>query len=106
MRHLLSSVLAALLLLACEPATADSAIRVVDGDGLKIGGQSIRLWGIDAPEIDQICNVNGRETPCGEDARFLLGALVMAGDLACETKSTDRYQGYRPEWCKNARSHE
>lgn len=73
------------------PATATEQVTVVDGDGLRIGGQKIRLWGIDAPELDQTCAVDGRETQCGEDARFLLGALAMAGTIICETKDTDRY---------------
>lgn len=78
------------LVLAAPPALADQLV-VVDGDGLRVGGAVIRLWGIDAPELDQTCEAEGRETPCGEDARFLLGALVQAGELRCETKDTDRY---------------
>lgn len=81
-----------LLLLALpSPAAADSSVRVIDGDGLRVEGRSVRLWGIDAPEIDQTCEIEGRETPCGEDARFLLGALVQGGTLVCEVRDTDRY---------------
>jgi len=79
------------LLAFTAPAIAGDLVRVIDGDGLKIEGQSVRLWGIDAPELDQTCTLEGRETPCGEDARFLLGALAMTGDLECEVKDTDRY---------------
>lgn len=66
-------------------------VRVVDGDGLRVGSEVIRLWGIDAPERDQTCTVEEAVHPCGEDATFLLGALVMQGNLTCETQDTDRY---------------
>ncbi|MGB3624574.1 MAG: thermonuclease family protein [Henriciella sp.] len=77
--------------ISCEPASAEAAVRIVDGDGLRIEGQSIRLWGIDAPELDQTCEQDGRATPCGEDARLLLGALAQSGEITCETEKTDRY---------------
>lgn len=70
---------------------ADSAVRVIGGDGLPLEGGTIRVWGIDAPELGQICEIAGRETPCGEDARFLLGALVQGGDLVCEVRDIERY---------------
>jgi len=82
----------AILITLPSPAGADDPVRVVDGDGLKVGAVSIRLWGIDAPELDQTCEQDGRTVTCGEEARFLLGALVMAGDLVCETKGNDRYR--------------
>ncbi len=75
----------------CGLAAADSVVQVIDGDGLRIEGRSIRLWGIDAPELDQTCEQNGRATPCGEDARLLLGALAQGGEITCETKDKDRY---------------
>lgn len=73
------------------PAQAGE-IRVIDGDGLEIEGRNVRLWGIDAPEIEQNCKgPDGRSYPCGEDARFLLGALAVAGTIECDVKDTDRY---------------
>ena len=72
-------------------ASNGSTITVVDGDGLKIGDLRIRLWGIDAPELKQECTLNQKKYSCGEDARFLLGALVMGGEVRCLIKNTDRY---------------
>ena len=91
MKGLVFSLGLALLTALPFPVAAEDIVRVIDGDGLRIGSVSVRLWGIDAPELDQTCGAEGRKTPCGEDARFLLGALVMTGDLTCETEDTDRY---------------
>ena len=30
-------------------------VKVIDGDSIKIGKESIRLQGIDAPEVKQVC---------------------------------------------------
>lgn len=78
-------------LLLSSAAGGGEPVRVIDGDGLEVGEVVIRLWGIDAPELDQTCDLAGQETPCGEDARFVLAALVAPGGLVCETKDTDRY---------------
>ena len=34
---------------------APAAAQVTDGDSLKQGGKTYRLWGIDAPELAQTC---------------------------------------------------
>ena len=49
--RLLGSLSAALALLAV-PALAQT---ITDGDTLKQGGVTYRLWGIDAPELAQTC---------------------------------------------------
>jgi endonuclease YncB( thermonuclease family) len=43
------------------PATAHTADltgkpRIIDGDGIEMAGERIRLHGIDAPEANQLCN--------------------------------------------------
>jgi endonuclease YncB( thermonuclease family) len=44
-----------------EPVSVQTgaAVRVVDGDTLRIGDQRIRLWGFDAPERQQSCMIDG-----------------------------------------------
>jgi len=34
---------------------------IIDGDTLEIHGMRIRLWGVDAPETDQLCRSEGSE---------------------------------------------
>lgn len=62
-------------------ATADD---VYDGDTLWVGEVSVRLAGIDAPEINQICRNQSGQTRCGEEARRHLQTLVNGALLTCE----------------------
>jgi endonuclease YncB( thermonuclease family) len=44
--------------------------RIVDGDTVVIGQTKIRLFGIDAPETDQVClDAKGQKWACGIAAR-------------------------------------
>jgi len=67
-------------------------VRVVDGDTLVLAGQRIRLVGIDAPELQQVCQRNRREWPCGEAAKTYLTNLIGNAQAACEADGSDRYQ--------------
>ena len=80
---------AALVLLALVPA-ARAGVEVVDGDGLRVGSERLRLWGIDAPELDQECKRDGANYPCGKQSRAAVAALVAAGKVRCETVNHDR----------------
>ena len=60
---------------------------VLDGDTFKAGGTSIRLHGIDAPELKQTCD----GWAAGEAARHALVALVSAGTPQCEYIAKDVY---------------
>jgi endonuclease YncB( thermonuclease family) len=84
------SVLALLLLAACG-ATAQQ-VGVIDGDTLDLAGERIRLVGIDAPEGNQICQRNGRQWACGDDAAAALVELVKnADEVHCDVLGHDRW---------------
>lgn len=94
------AILAILIALAVPAFAATESIsrpvptvRVVDGDGLELEGLKIRLWGIDAPELDQTCaSAAGPAYPCGKAAAVLLAALVGEGTLACTVVDIDRFK--------------
>ena len=64
----------------------------VDGDSLVIGEKRLRLEGIDAPEMGQICTVAGRPVDCGRQARNHLRSLIGGNDVTCSGWQEDKYQ--------------
>lgn len=64
---------------------------IVDGDTLKFAGTRIRLEGIDAPELGQMCGLDGADYACGQRAREALGRLVRGGTVTCKSRQRDRY---------------
>lgn len=79
-------------LLQPEPEVISGRATATDGDSLRLGGERIRLLGIDAPEYDQICgDRNGANWRCGEAARLLLAGQLRGGDTECRTAGRDRY---------------
>lgn len=67
--------------------------EAVDGDTLRIGEETIRLEGIDAPEIGQTCrDPAGKTWACGRAARDRLAALVKGRGVACHGAVADVYR--------------
>lgn len=74
-----------------DTRTAEGRAVIVDGDSIELGGQRIRLRGIDAPEYRQTCNKNGSEYPCGRAAREALARLTAGREVMCSGWRNDRY---------------
>lgn len=51
-------------------------VQVIDGDTLQIDGQTIQLYGIDAPELGQYCERGGDVWACGLEAALFLQKTV------------------------------
>ena len=65
--------------------------KITDGDSLRAGDIRIRLHGIDAPEIKQLCSHKG-PYPCGRQShQFLVDMLGSGAELICDHLDTDRY---------------
>lgn len=64
----------------------------IDGDTLLTKGERLRLEGIDAPELGQVCaRPDGIPYACGADARRALMDLVDGGGWECSGTARDRY---------------
>lgn len=65
--------------------------RAKDGDSLLVGRTEVRLFGIDAPEFDQSCSVNGRRWACGVAAADYLSKLVTGREVQCISVGFDQH---------------
>ncbi len=71
----------------------DTRFRVIDGDTILLGKLKIRLYGIDAPEINQSCqDKNNQEDNCGEQAKIFLENILANQKIICEMRNFDKYQ--------------
>jgi endonuclease YncB( thermonuclease family) len=85
----LDSCLKGLSLFAALIVTNSAVAQTItDGDTLKQGGLTYRLWGIDAPEAKQVC-ADG--WPAGSLATTRLQALTAGRSIVCQEKDRDRY---------------
>ncbi len=81
------------VVLAAGPGLADEApvtgsATVIEGDVLDVAGTRFRLFGIDAPELDQRCEWPKAGTiPCGEIARTALMDLTAGAAVTCRARA-------------------
>ena len=84
-RRLIGGSIVALTIAFAAPGAAQT---ITDGDTLKQGGVTYRLWGIDAPEAKQVCSDGW---PAGSLAFTRLQALTAGRPIVCQEKDRDRY---------------
>ena len=72
-------------------------ITVTDGDTIKMGNEKIRLFGIDAPEMKQLCKDKyNNPYACGHSSKTYLDSLINYPDygdqIYCYYLERDRYK--------------
>jgi endonuclease YncB( thermonuclease family) len=86
------SAIAAVLVAGAAWAGPDGRISVVDGDTIRVGGETVRLFGIDAPEVDQACRrPEGEVWRCGDWVRDEVRRHFEGRSATCDRRDTDRY---------------
>ena len=80
------------LYLPAEEERLAGGARIVDGDSLNLDGRSLRLSGIDAPELAQTCERPGGRAPCGREARSALIELIGDDEVVCRLGGADKYR--------------
>jgi len=70
--------------LSTQAADLSGPAAAIDGDTLILEGTSVRLAGIDAPELEQTCLRNAQEIPCGLISKGALLDLITAMDVHCD----------------------
>ncbi len=76
------------------PAQADvqGSAYVHDGDTFTVASTKIRLFGVDAPEMDQTCEMpDGTDWDCGRWSRDQVRDILKGRDLRCVKRTYDRY---------------
>ena len=58
--------------------------EVIDGDTIVVAGETVRLFGIDAPEMGQNCAIGARTYDCGAVSRTALLDLTAGTPVTCE----------------------
>jgi endonuclease YncB( thermonuclease family) len=90
-RHI---IIAAFLIAAlARPSFADVAgpASVIDGDTVVVAGERIRLQGIDAPELHQMCTAYGQPWACGRTSAEWLKEQLNGREIECVGHARDRY---------------
>ena len=94
--HLLAALAGCGLLLsgpaAGQQATIAGVPAITDADTFTLGAATIRLHGIDAPEIGQSCErPGGVSWRCDVAATNLLEELIDGGRVTCDLRDVDAY---------------
>ncbi len=82
----------ALVALTLAPSQAElyGAVEVIDGNTLVVGGQRVRLFGIDAPDLEQTCDWPRKVIECGKISRSTVLDLVAGVErISCKTHGRD-----------------
>jgi endonuclease YncB( thermonuclease family) len=76
---------------AASAADIVGQASVIDGDTIEIHAQRIRFFGIDAPEHDQLCEAQGGQYRCGQEAAMALSSEIGHQTVHCSPRDVDQY---------------
>jgi endonuclease YncB( thermonuclease family) len=90
---LATTLVGALYVGSILPARSDviGQAQVIDGDTIRVSGERVRLYGIDAPESGQSCTLSGVGWPCGQNAARMLTSVTNGQVVTCKGNRRDRY---------------
>jgi endonuclease YncB( thermonuclease family) len=94
MRRLMVAILLGELVLSTSSVAEvlSGPARLIDGDTIEVGGDPVRLHGIDAPESGQSCtDGGGSRWSCGEEAEDALERMIAGRRVTCEGEDRDGY---------------
>ena len=93
----LALLLAVLVLMPSAAAHANDGGRVtgpatvIDASHLEVAGRQFKIYGIDAPDLDQTCaDGQGKDYPCGIEARRSLAKLVQGTEVSCQPRGPNQ----------------
>jgi endonuclease YncB( thermonuclease family) len=69
--------------------TVQGYASAVGADSLRIGSVTVRLSGVEAPEVEQRCGRAGRSWRCSAAAEIALSRLVEGPHVSCTLSGTD-----------------
>lgn len=73
-------------------STSGGDVHVIDGDGFTFDGRTVRIWGIDAPELTQECgDASGKRYACGKSSKAFLSEIFGDSVPICQTIDRDRF---------------
>jgi endonuclease YncB( thermonuclease family) len=91
-------LLAAQRVMLASHESLSGRVVVIDGDTLQVGNEVVQLYGIDAPELGQLCREEGRLRHCGVDAALALRKLITMAEpsLHCSPWQDDKDRAEAP----------
>ncbi len=76
-----------------ETTTVDAGLKgratAIAGDRLRVAGTTVRLEGIEAPEVDQTCSGPSGKWKCGSAAKEALSRAVRGRSVSCDVTGKD-----------------
>jgi endonuclease YncB( thermonuclease family) len=91
MRLLLIASSVFLLVSTAAHAELAGAAVIISGDTIEVQGRRVRLYGVTAPGLDQLCEGARAQWRCGMVARLKLDQRIGSSSVICREHGADRH---------------